>query len=297
MSKKISVIVIFLLVGFLVGCGGLDDSGQNSSENNLEFNSEAEYNLVVECSGNASGTDFSGIYDFSQGPSTFSGNCPASEVKKADFYVNMTLSESEIEDVIKEGYPESSFTKQVVQKNGVIVFKGAGDDNSDLSGCLNSDGSFTISDPKGFLDADHYWTSLYEGIISNTTMNGEFKARLKFEPDINCLFSSSFSAELSEIYSNYTPIVYSCATDKDCALTLFANAPISEEECKCLYMCSGDVVSAGEAEARVNAYGTFCPDPYSYKAGCPIASCAAGCYAAACEKSVCVKKGLPCQYI
>ncbi|MBU4484538.1 hypothetical protein KKA47_03860 [bacterium] len=189
-SKTTYLFLVALFFSFMSGC-----SSNNASTTSPVQGTNLSIDEMLNCSGNALGSDFSGTYEIATSKSTFIGNCPADIVKQADFFVNLALSEEEIAEIIENGYPSSSGSLSIVQTDGTIIFKNVGDDENDIDGCVYTDGSFVVAHSYGYEDEDNYYVSIHQGTITGSHITSEFQSTLKAASTIDCTFQFTYEGD------------------------------------------------------------------------------------------------------
>lgn len=179
-------IIITALLGFSIAAcqqpGASDTASAQTSENvdnySVPFTNSDEFKTAQAKTGTASGTALSGEYTITSEGNQYSSDCTADFVKATDFFIDKTLSTDEIEKILKNGSTPTSYPLTVTQDGGKIIFKNSSDDNTDMSGSINSDGAYQIV-VGSFLSKDIYYFSVYEGKIKQNTLSGTRKGFIK----------------------------------------------------------------------------------------------------------------------
>ncbi len=178
--------------------GATDVTGKITNPDTL-----AQLTTGARQKGNATGDDFSGTYAIKAGIGKFVGKgCTADFLETYDLAINLSLSHGEMEEIIQEGHPPATGELELVQEDGGLKILGVGNNDHDLSGWINQDGTFLLAegnlhqDPKirgaGFV---------IRGKVGNDQIEGEmieFVYRFDQEPDAPqglCANQTPFSGE------------------------------------------------------------------------------------------------------
>lgn len=150
-------------------------SVENADVNEMPIATPEDFKSATSKIGNAQGNSFSGQYIMNSTGIKYGADCKADFVKTTDFFINSALSEDEISKIIQNGgSPNSSGDFIIQQEDGKIIFVGAGDDSTDISGAINGDGSFEIVSGS-FISKDLYKWHMWEGKIETGQANQSSK--------------------------------------------------------------------------------------------------------------------------
>lgn len=179
-----------------LGCGG-EDSGSGSDSAFPPIESEEDFNEATSEEGDAEGNEFSGSYSITTGGLAYSDDCTVEFVLAYDFAIDSSLSEAEVEAIIDDGQDPVTFTQDVEQRDGILVFFDAGDDDEDIQGPVNSDGSFRVIDG-AYIDDDNFELLVWEGTIDGNFVSGTYTTTLHIENlgvTGSCTASTTFSGQ------------------------------------------------------------------------------------------------------
>jgi hypothetical protein len=144
--------------------------------------------------GSANGTAFSGSYSVTFDQGRFVGpDCSAEFVLEYDLAINMGLPLEEVESIVREGYPPSQGTFDLVQEDGRLTIRDIGDDGDDVGGWIDEDGTFLVAElgegirggDKATADAVLGAGLIVEGRISGEQISGELTEYVyNFDPGL-----------------------------------------------------------------------------------------------------------------